>query len=207
MIIKNKLKGGIMEENRDLIEFNGTQVKVLIKNNTIEIEMSELAKAIGYADENSIRQIITRNSELKNKEFSYLKKVDSIENGIIKKREKRVFTEDGLYEVSMLANTEISKKFRRRIREIMKQLRTGNLILQTPGIQKQQLQLDEMIDLIKSRDEEIKSFLEMFEQIRNSVEDIKLMKTNMDIIIKSQDEMAEAINSLIDEVYGKDDEE
>ena len=196
-----------MEENRDLIEFNGTQVKVLIKNNTIEIEMNELAKAIGYADVIGIKKLIDSNPELKNKEFSYLKKVDSIENGIIKKREKIVFTEDGLYEVSMLANTEISKKFRRRIREIMKQLRTGNLILQTPGIQKQQLQLDEMIDLIKSRDEEIKSFLEMFEQIRNSVEDIKLMKTNMDIIIKSQDEMAEAINSLIDEVYGKDDEE
>ena len=196
-----------MEENRDLIEFNGTQVKVLIKNNTIEIEMNELAKAIGYADVIGIKKLIDSNPELKNKEFSYLKKVDSIENGIIKKREKRVFTEDGLYEVSMLANTEISKKFRRRIREIMKQLRTGNLILQTPGIQKQQLQLDEMIDLIKSRDEEIKSFLEMFEQIRKSVEDIKLMKTNMDIIIKSQDEMAEAINSLIDEVYGKDDEE
>ena len=196
-----------MEENRDLIEFNGTQVKVLIKNNTIEIEMNELAKAIGYADVIGIKKLIDSNPELKNKEFSYLKKVDSIENGIIKKREKRIFTEDGLYEVSMLANTEISKKFRRRIREIMKQLRTGNLILQTPGIQKQQLQLDEMIDLIKSRDEEIKSFLEMFEQIRNSVEDIKLMKTNMDIIIKSQDEMAEAINSLIDEVYGKDDEE
>lgn len=196
-----------MEENRDLIEFNGTQVKVLIKNNTIEIEMNEVAKAIGYADVIGIKKLIDSNPELKNKEFSYLKKVDSIENGIIKKREKRVFTEDGLYEVSMLANTEISKKFRRRIREIMKQLRTGNLILQTPGIQKQQLQLDEMIDLIKSRDEEIKSFLEMFEQIRNSVEDIKLMKTNMDIIIKSQDEMAEAINSLIDEVYGKDDEE
>lgn len=196
-----------MKENRDLIEFNGTQVKVLIKNNSIEIEMEELAKAIGFSDVTVLKNLITKNPELKNIEFSSLKKVDSIENGIIKKREKRVFTEDGLYEVSMLANTEISKKFRRRIREIMKQLRTGNLILQTPGIQKQQLQLDEMIDLIKSRDEEIKSFLEMFEQIRNSVEDIKLMKTNMDIIIKSQDEMAEAINSLIDEVYGKDDEE
>lgn len=196
-----------MEENRELIEFNGTQVKVLIKNNSIEIEMSELAKAIGYADTVGIKKLIDSNQELKNIEFSYLKKVESIENGIKKKREKRVFTEDGLYEVSMLANTELSKKFRRRIREIMKQLRTGNLILQTPGIQKQQLQLDEMIDLIKSRDEEIKSFLEMFEQIRNSVEDIKIMKTNMDIIIKSQDEMAEAINSLIDEVYGKDDEE
>lgn len=196
-----------MEENRNLIEFNGTQIKVLIKNNTIEMEMEELAKAIGFSDVTVLKNLITKNPELKNTEFSSLKKIDSIENGIKKKREKRVFTEDGLYEVSMLANTEISKKFRRRIREIMKQLRSGNLILQTPGIQKQQLQLDEMIDLIKSRDEEIKSFLEMFEQVKNSMEDIKLIKANMDIIIKSQDEMAEAINSLIDEVYGKDDEE
>lgn len=196
-----------MEEDRNLIEFNGTQIKVLIKNNTIEMEMEELAKAIGFSDVTVLKNLIIKNPELKNTEFSSLKKIDSIENGIKKKREKRVFTEDGLYEVSMLANTEISKKFRRRIREIMKQLRTGNLILQTPGIQKQQLQLDEMIDLIKSRDEEIKSFLEMFEQVKNSMEDIKLIKTNMDIIIKSQDEMAEAINSLIDEVYGKDDEE
>lgn len=196
-----------MEEDRNLIEFNGTQIKVLIKNNTIEMEMEEVAKAIGFSDVTVLKNLITKNPELKNTEFSSLKKIDSIENGIKKKREKRVFTEDGLYEVSMLANTEISKKFRRRIREIMKQLRTGNLILQTPGIQKQQLQLDEMIDLIKLRDEEIKSFLEMFEQVKNSMEDIKLIKTNMDIIIKSQDEMAEAINSLIDEVYGKDDEE
>ena len=196
-----------MEENRNLIEFNGTQIKVLIKNNTIEMEMEELAKAIGFSDVTVLKNLITKNPELKNTEFSSLKKIDSIENGIKKKREKRVFTEDGLYEVSMLANTEISKKFRRRIREIMKQLRSGNLILQTPGIQKQQLQLDEMIDLIKSRDEEIKDFLEMFEQVKNSLEDIKLIKTNIEIIIKAQDEMGEAINSLIDEVYGKDDEE
>ena len=196
-----------MEEDRNLIEFNGTQIKVLIKNNSIEMEMEELAKAIGFSDVTVLKNLITKNPELKNDEFSSLKKVDSIENGIKKKREKRVFTEDGLYEVSMLANTEISKKFRRRIREIMKQLRSGNLILQTPGIQKQQLQLDEMIDLIKSRDEEIKDFLEMFEQVKNSLKDIKLIKTNIEIIIKAQDEMGEAINSLIDEVYGKDNEE
>ena len=47
----------------------------------------------------------------------------------------------------------------------------------------------------------------MFEQVKNSLEDIKLIKTNIEIIIKAQDEMGEAINSLIDEVYGKDDEE
>ena len=77
-----------MEENRDLIEFNGTQVKVLIKNNTIEIEMNELAKAIGYADVIGIKKLIDSNPELKNKEFSYLKKVDSIENSIFKKKNR-----------------------------------------------------------------------------------------------------------------------
>ena len=194
-----------MEENKSLITYNGMKLGVTIKNNEIEIEMDVLAKAIGYADESSIRQIITRNPELKNKEFSYLKKVDSIENGILKKREKRLFTEDGLYEVTMLANTENAKKFRRFVRELMKKYRKNELILRTPTLLP--AQLDEMVDIIKSRDEEIKSFLEMFEQVKNSIEDIKLMKINMDIIIKSQDEMAEAINSLIDEVYGKDDEE
>ena len=194
-----------MEENKSLITYNGMKLGVTIKNNEIEIEMDVLAKAIGYADESSIRQIITRNPELKNKEFSYLKKVDSIENGILKKREKRLFTEDGLYEVTMLANTENAKKFRRFVRELMKKYRKNELILRTPTLLP--AQLDEMVDIIKSRDEEIKSFLEIFEQVKNSMEDIKLMKTNIEIIIKAQDEMGEAINSLIDEVYGKDDEE
>ena len=81
----------------------------IIKNNEIEIEMGELAKAIGYADSKGIITLLDRNPELKNKEFSYLKKVDSIENGVVKKREKRLFTEDGLYEVTMLANTEMLK--------------------------------------------------------------------------------------------------
>ena len=197
-----------MEENKSLITYNGMKLGVTIKNNEIEIEMGELAKAIGYTDVRGLKKLLDTNPELKNKEFSYLKKVDSIENGVVKKREKRLFTEDGLYEVTMLANTENAKKFRRFVRELMKKYRKNELILRTPTLlPAQQAQLDEMVDIIKSRDEEIKSFLEIFEQVKNSMEDIKLMKTNIEIIIKAQDEMGEAINSLIDEVYGKDDEE
>ena len=197
-----------MEENKSLITYNGMKLGVTIKNNEIEIEMDVLAKAIGYTDVRGLKKLLDTNPELKNKEFSYLKKVDSIENGVVKKREKRLFTEDGLYEVTMLANTENAKKFRRFVRELMKKYRKNELILRTPTLlPAQQAQLDEMVDIIKSRDEEIKSFLEIFEQVKNSMEDIKLMKTNIEIIIKAQDEMGEAINSLIDEVYGKDDEE
>ena len=196
-----------MEDGKSLIEFEGTSISVSLNNNEIEIEMGELAKALQYENDSSIRQIITRNKELLDKKFSYLKKVDSIENGVKKKREKRIFTEDGLYEVTMLANTEVSKKFRRRIRELIKAIRKKDLVLQAPVTSKQQLQLDEMVELVKSRDQQIEELFGMIEEIKDTVEDIKLIKSNMEIIIQAQDEMGEAINTLIDEVYGKEDEE
>lgn len=196
-----------MEDGKSLIEFEGTSVSVSLNNNEIEIEMAELAKALQYADIRVIKNLINSNRELLDKKFSYLKKVDSIENGVKKKREKRIFTEDGLYEVTMLANTEVSKKFRRRIRELIKAIRKKDLVLQAPVTSKQQLQLDEMVDLVKSRDRQIEELFEMIEEIKDTVEDIKLIKSNMEIIIQAQDEMGEAINTLIDEVYGKEDEE
>ena len=196
-----------MEDGKSLIEFEGTSILVSLNNNEIEIEMGELAKALQYSEIRNFKTILQNNKELLDKKFSYLKKVDSIENGVKKKREKRIFTEDGLYEVTMLANTEVSKKFRRRIRELIKAIRKKDLVLQAPVTSKQQLQLDEMVDLVKSRDRQIEELFEMIEEIKDTVEDIKLIKSNMEIIIQAQDEMGEAINTLIDEVYGKEDEE
>ncbi len=196
-----------MEDGKSLIEFEGASISVSLNNNEIEIEMGELAKALQYSEIRNFKTILQNNKELLDKKFSYLKKVDSIENGVKKKREKRIFTEDGLYEVTMLANTEVSKKFRRRIRELIKAIRKKDLVLQAPVTSKQQLQLDEMVDLVKSRDRQIEELFEMIEEIKDTVEDIKLIKSNMEIIIQAQDEMGEAINTLIDEVYGKEDEE
>lgn len=196
-----------MEDGKSLIEFEGTSISVSLNNNEIEIEMGELAKALQYNNISALKRIVETNRELLDKKFSYLKKVDSIENGVKKKREKRIFTEDGLYEVTMLANTEVSKKFRRRIRELIKAIRKKDLVLQAPVTSKQQLQLDEMVELVKSRDQQIEELFGMIEEIKDTVEDIKLIKSNMEIIIQAQDEMGEAINTLIDEVYGKEDEE
>ena len=195
-----------MEENKSLITYNGMQLGVTIKNNEIEIEMDVLAKAIGYTDESSIRQIITRNPELKNKEFSYLKKVDSIENGIVKKREKRLFTEDGLYEVTMLANTENAKKFRRFVRELMKKYRKNELILRTPTLlPAQQAQLDEMVRLIKARDGEIGDLLDSFEAFQGYLTDIEVIKDDVKLLIELHDKLVEDIKELKKEVFGTDE--
>ena len=194
-----------MEENKSLITYNGMQLGVAIKNNEIEIEMGELAKAIGYADSKGII-ILDRNPELKNKEFSYLKKVDSIENGVVKKREKRLFTEDGLYEVTMLANTENAKKFRRFVRELMKKYRKNELILRTPTLlPAQQAQLDEMVRLIKARDGEIGDLLDSFEAFQTYLTDIEVIKGDVKLLIELHDKLVKEVKELKKEVFGTDE--
>lgn len=195
-----------MEENKSLITYNGMQLGVAIKNNEIEIEMGELAKAIGYTDITAINNLLVRNPELKNKEFSYLKKVDSIENGVVKKREKRLFTEDGLYEVTMLANTENAKKFRRFVRELMKKYRKNELILRTPTLlPAQQAQLDEMVRLIKARDGEIGDLLDSFEAFQTYLTDIEVIKGDVKLLIELHDKLVKEVKELKKEVFGTDE--
>ena len=195
-----------MEENKSLITYNGMQLGVAIKNNEIEIEMGELAKAIGYADSKGIITLLDRNPELKNKEISYLKKVDSIENGVVKKREKRLFTEDGLYEVTMLANTENAKKFRRFVRELMKKYRKNELILRTPTLlPAQQAQLDEMVRLIKARDGEIGDLLDSFEAFQTYLTDIEVIKGDVKLLIELHDKLVKEVKELKKEVFGTDE--
>ena len=44
---------------------------------------------------------------------------------IVTTQNTRIFTEDGIYEVTMLSKTETGKKFRRVVRNIIKSLRKG----------------------------------------------------------------------------------
>ena len=195
-----------MEENKSLITYNGMRLGVTIKNNEIEIEMGELAKAIGYTDVRGLKKLLDTNPELKNKEFSYLRKVDSIENGVVKKREKRLFTEDGLYEVTMLANTENAKKFRRFVRELMKKYRKNELILRTPTLlPAQQAQLDEMVRLIKARDGEIGDLLDSFEAFQTYLTDIEVIKGDVKLLIDLHDKLVKEVKELKKEVFGTDE--
>ena len=195
-----------MEETKSLITYNGMKLGVTIKNNEIEIEMGELAKAIGYTDVRGLKKLLDTNPELKNKEFSYLRKVDSIENGVVKKREKRLFTEDGLYEVTMLANTENAKKFRRFVRELMKKYRKNELILRTPTLlPAQQAQLDEMVRLIKARDGEIGDLLDSFEAFQTYLTDIEVIKDDVKLLIELHDKLVKEVKELKKEVFGTDE--
>lgn len=87
----------------------------------------QLGQALEYSDpQKGIDNILSRNNYLKKDEFSdtlNLRGPDS------KNYNTRIFTEDGIYEVTMLAGTDKAKEFRRWFRKVLKGLRKGQIRL------------------------------------------------------------------------------
>ena len=89
----------------------------------------QLADCLGYASKNGVESMLNRNPYLKESEFSMVLTIRNPLDKSEKGQETRVFTEDGIYEVSMLANTDKAKDFRCWIRRILKSLRRNETIL------------------------------------------------------------------------------
>lgn len=87
---------------------------------------AQLGRALGYSlPRESISKIVQRNEYLKHQEFS--SEVDmTYEEGT---RNTRVFTEDGIYEITLLAKTPKAQEFRAWVRVILRSLRGSILIL------------------------------------------------------------------------------
>ncbi len=111
------------------------EVECDIYSNEKEMFMTstQLGQCLGYENPRiSIGNIVNRNEYLKDEEFSSVIKM--ITGGqIVSTQETRVFTEDGIYEVTMLAKTEKAKEFRAFIRKLLKSLRRGEAKLIKPS--------------------------------------------------------------------------
>lgn len=92
------------------------------KDDDVFMTINQLAECLGYSTRNGIDKLIERNKYLKNKEFSVADKMSGTDGKLY---ETRIFTEDGIYEVTMLAKTAKAKEFRAWVRVILKSLRKG----------------------------------------------------------------------------------
>lgn len=100
------------------------EVECDIYSNEKEMFMTseQIGNCLGYQyARESINKLVSRNEYLKSKEFSS----EVILTSEAGERNTRVFTEDGIYEVTMLAKTEKAKEFRAFIRKLLKSLRKG----------------------------------------------------------------------------------
>lgn len=115
-----------MENKLKLIKsskFNGIECDIYSNEKEMFMTSEQLGNCLGYQyARESVNKIVSRNKYLENNEFSAEVKMTSPSGTQI----TRVFTEDGIYEVTMLAKTEKAKEFRRFVRKLLKSLRKGN---------------------------------------------------------------------------------
>ena len=202
-----------MNNKNNLVVFENTELQVMTNNNNeIEMDMTELSKALGFSDIRAFKTFLSNNSELQSPEYSSIKKVLSNEGGILKKREKRVFNQDGIFEIAYLANTERAKQFRRFIKNFSKEMITkfkNNQIALNQGVTALpatiEPKLDKMMELVTQRDLEIKDIFEFFEKAKEYFEMIGPMQKDIKLIKSKVDEIVGAVNELSDAVYGDED--
>lgn len=146
------------------------------KNENDEIFMTseQLGRALGYADpRKSINTIVSRNPYLRNPEFS--SDINMMSGAGI--RNVRVFTEDGIYEVTFLSGTERAKQFRAWVRQVLKGLRSG------------QLSLIERFDIPRTYPEALRRLADEVEARQQLQEKVQMMepKAEMyDVLLSSQ---------------------
>lgn len=202
-----------MNDKNNLIVFENTELQVMVNNNhEIEMDIDELAKALNFKEKDYLKKLIARNPELQSSEFSKIKKVLSNEGGVLKKRDKRVFNQDGIFEISYLANTDRAKDFRRFIKAFSKEMITrikSNQIALSQGVPALQTKIepkiDQMLELVTQRDDEIANIFEFFEKAKIYFEMIGVMQEDIKLIKSKMDEIVDAVNELSDEVYGDED--
>lgn len=105
--------------------FGDVEYNIYSDNKEMYMTAEQLGECLCYAlPRESINKLIQRNEYLKDPEFSAEVKLTSTDG---KRYTMRVFTEDGIYEVTMLSQTEVAKAFRARVRTVLKALRSGKL--------------------------------------------------------------------------------
>jgi prophage antirepressor-like protein len=151
------------------------------KNNDVFMTINQLAQALEYADKSGAEKIVQRNEYLKNREFSSTDRLSVPQGSGVSVQDTRAFTEDGIYEVTMLSNQPKAKEFRSWVRAILKSLRKGETILVQPQNEDAKLQIQRMraeAMLNNSRTRQAKLILDMQKSNILSPVAVELLRVN-----------------------------
>jgi len=136
--------------------FGSVQCDFYQDGETFAMTIAQLASALGYASKNGVEVLLKRNKYLKDNEFSGTYKLTAPDGKVY---DTRLFSEDGIYEVTMLAKTEKAKEFRAWVRKILKALRKGEVILVKPnaeGTSPAELKRQELANKAKNAEARLK---------------------------------------------------
>jgi len=122
--------------------FEGNEVEVYqLEDGSPVMIIDDLAKSLGYADKSGIEKMVERNEYLKSIEFSTTDKLSAVEGGRKVTRERRIFNEDGIYEITMLSKKPKAREFRSFVRNLLKKLRKGEYQVIQPSAEQDKLKI------------------------------------------------------------------
>lgn len=113
--------------------FGGMEYDIYSDNKEMYMTLAQLSCCLGYSSKDSIKSLLSRNEYLKQEEFSKVVSICNPLDNSEKGQKTRVFTEDGIYEVTMLAKTDVAKEFRARVRMVLKGIRAGKITAEKPS--------------------------------------------------------------------------
>lgn len=104
--------------------FGEIEADIYSNDKDMFMTINQLAECLEYASKDALASLISRNTYLKAHEFSGTCKLQAPDG---KMYDTRVFSEDGIYEITMLSGQPKAKEFRAWIRRILKELRRGEV--------------------------------------------------------------------------------
>lgn len=151
------------------------------ENNEVFMTINQLTQALEYASKKGVENLVANNEYLRDEEFSTLTKVSTGTHGKGGTQETRIFTEDGIYEVTMLSKQPKAKVFRAFVRKTLKALRKGEMVLVQPQTDNSKLEIQRMraeAMLNNSRTRQAKLILDMQQNKTLSPIAIELLQIN-----------------------------
>lgn len=159
------------------------------KSDKMIMSMDQLSEALGYKTKREFKQLLEQCPELLEPKYSLLIKVENLENGIVKKRQMRFFTEEGIMEASFLSGTSKAKEFRGFIKEKFVDFKTGKGAVTNMISPEQATQY--MIQLNKSFDEIMEYLTTEVDQLRGLYEEIVRIGKNTELkVVKLENRMS-----------------
>ncbi|MGB4498905.1 MAG: BRO family protein [Methylococcaceae bacterium] len=119
------------------LTFNGVNLSPISHKNQTWLTSVELAKALGYAREDSVSRIYDRNKDEFNDSMTMLRdrQIDGLGESSGLQAKQRIFSLRGCHLIAMFAKTVIAKQFRKWVLDILdKEVgETKSLLSQTPA--------------------------------------------------------------------------
>lgn len=179
-------------------EFEKEKVDFFLDIDEVVMDIEQLRKVTGYSSGRKIKELFETHPELLEKEYSYKKKVPNLEGGVTKMREKRFFTESGIYEVSFLASTPRAREFRRFASTILKSVRKGEMIPKLPADRWSLMEkkFDGIISTFEDRQDLLENLDGNTEKVVNLLEELKGKLADFDNLKEDVKALKKAVNLM-----------